>query len=266
MTIYIDSLFLLDFIVDYLLLLLTGKLTGSPLVRWRLLLAAALGGAYTVACVLAPPFLRHPLVKLSSAVALVLISYGHCRRLLRCTLIFLALSAAFGGGLYALSLASGVPPLTLNAPAVLLFSALAYGLLSLAGRKLARHSPAELRRVTIHLGSRSAILTALLDNGNTLTDPMTGQGVPVVEGDSLASLLPPEADYRHPAQCFQALPDPGAFRLLPYRSVGVDRGLLLAVRADAVEVEGKPFPSRLIALSPTPVSDTGTYQALLFEE
>lgn len=266
MTVYIDSLFLLDFVIDYLLLLLTGRVTGSPLRRWRIALAAVLGGGYSVFCVVSgAPILSHPVFKLAVAVLLVLLAYGHCHRLLRCVLIFLALSAAFGGGLYALELMMGAP-LTLSLPSILLFSIATYGVLSLAGRKLARHSPAELRRVTIRLGSRSAILTALLDNGNTLTDPMTGQGVPVVEGDSLASLLPPEADYRHPAQCFQALPDPGAFRLLPYRSVGVDRGLLLAVRADAVEVEGKPFPSRLIALSPTPVSDTGTYQALLFEE
>ena len=47
MTVYIDSLFLLDCVVDYLLLLLTGKVTGSPLRRWRLLLAAALGGGYS---------------------------------------------------------------------------------------------------------------------------------------------------------------------------------------------------------------------------
>lgn len=266
MVIYIDSLFLLNFVIDYLLLLLTGKVTGSPLCRWRIALAAALGASYSVLCaVVKLPILTHPVLKLAVAVLLVLLAYGHCRCLLRCVLIFLALSAAFGGGLYALELMLG-RPLILSVPTILLFSAAAYGVLSLAGRKLARHGPAELRRITVQLGSRSTTLTALLDNGNTLTDPMTGRGVLVAEGDSLASLLPPEADYRHPSQCFQALPDPAAFRLLPYRSVGVDSGLLLAVRADALEVDGKPLPNRLIALSPTPVSDTGNYQALLFEE
>lgn len=264
MTIYIDSLFLLDLIVDYLLLLLTGKVTGSPLVRWRLFLSAALGGGYSVLCAVTRlPVLLHPLIKLTSAVLLVLISYGHCRHLLRCILIFLALSAAFGGGLYALSLAVGAP-LTLNAPAVLLFAAAAYGLLSLVGRKLARHGPTDLRQVTVHVGPRSTHLTALVDTANTLTDPITGQGVLVAEGERLAPLLPPEADYLHPAQCFPSLPDPGRYRLLPYRAVGAD-GLLLAVRA-RLEVNGQPSPCRLVALSPTPVSDTGAYQALLYEE
>lgn len=266
MTVYIDSLFLLDFVIDYLLLLLTGKVTGSPLHRWRLLLAAALGGGYSVLCVVtALPALSHWAVKLSVGVLLVLLAYGHCRRLLRCTVIFLALSAAFGGGLYALELMLG-RPLILQLPSVLLFSVAAYGVLSLAGRKLARHGPAQLRTLTVTFGGRSVTLTALVDTGNTLTDPMTGQGVPVAEGDALAALLPPEADHRRPTQCFETLPDPFRFRLLPYRSVGVDGGLLLAFRADALAVDGKPLPHRLIALSPTPVSDTGTYQALLFEE
>lgn len=266
MTIYIDSLFLLDFVVDYLLLLLTGRVTGAPLVRWRLLLAAVLGGCYSVLCVTVRlPVLTHPVFKLAAAVLMVLLAYGHSRCLLRCILLFLALSAAFGGGLYALELMLG-RPLMLNVPSILLFSAAAYGALSLAGRKLARHGPAQLRHVTVHLGSRSARLTALVDTGNTLADPITGQGVLVADGDCLAPLLPSEADCRNPAQCYPHLPDPSRFRLLPYRSVGVDGGLLLAVRADALEVDGKPVPSRLIALSPTPVSDTGTYQALLFED
>lgn len=266
MTVYIDSLFLLDFVLDYLLLLLTGKVTGSPLVRWRLALAAALGGGYSVLCVVtALPALSHWAVKLSVGVLLVLVAYGHCHRLPRCVVIFLALSAAFGGGLYALELMLG-RPLILRLPSVLLFSVAAYGALSLAGRKLACHGPAQLRKLTVTFGGRSVTLTALVDTGNALTDPMTGQGVPVAEGDALATLLPPEADYRRPAQCFPSLPDPSRFRLLPYRSVGVDNGLLLVLRADALTVDGKARSSRLIALSPTPVSDTGTYQALLFEE
>lgn len=266
MTVYIDSLFLLDLVVDYLLLLLTGKVTGSPLRRWRLTAAAALGGSYSVLCVVTRiSILTHPAFKIAAAVLLVLLAYGHCRYLFRCILIFLALSAALGGGLYAWELMSG-GPLNLSVPSILLFSAAAYGLLSLAGHKLARHGPAQLRKLTVSLDGRSATLTALVDTGNTLTDPMTGQGVPVAEGNALTALLPPQVDCGCPAQCFPDLPDPARFRLLPYRSVGVDGGLLLAVRADALEVDGRPLPNRLIALSPTPVSDTGTYQALLFDE
>ena len=48
-----------------------------------------------------------------------------------------------------------------------------------------------------------------------------------------------------------------------YRSVGVDRGLLLAVRVDQVQVGEEDRGPMLAALSPTPVSDGGGYRALL---
>jgi stage II sporulation protein GA (sporulation sigma-E factor processing peptidase) len=53
------------------------------------------------------------------------------------------------------------------------------------------------------------------------------------------------------------------FRLLPYRTVGVDRGLLLAVRVDRLLINKTDCGPRLVALSPTAVSDGGGYQALI---
>ena len=51
-------------------------------------------------------------------------------------------------------------------------------------------------------------------------------------------------------------------RLLPYCAVGVACGFLLAVRCDSISVGGKEYGGLLVALSPTPVSDGGGYQAL----
>jgi len=52
-------------------------------------------------------------------------------------------------------------------------------------------------------------------------------------------------------------------RLLPYRAVGVECGLLLALRLDRAEYGGKACRGCLTALSPTPVSDGGGYCALI---
>lgn len=264
-TVYLDSLILLNFVLDYLLLLLTGQAAGAALCRWRMALAAALGAFYAGAVFLPGwAFLAHPLLRLCAGVVMVLIAYGTCRRLFRLTVLFFAFSAALGGGLYALSL-MGIT-VTLEPRYILLLAAIAYCLLSLASRRLARHGPRELKRVVVHLGGRRAGLTALVDSGNTLRDPVTGAGVVVAQGERLASLLPPEADFRDPCRALPALKEPGRFRLLPYRSVGVEQGLLLAVRADRVQVNGRDLGARLVALSPTPVSDGGGYDALVFEE
>lgn len=266
MVVYLDAWVLLNLLLDYLLLLLAGRIAGAGLTRWWLLLAATFGSLYAGA-VFWPgwPFLAHPLVQLGVGVLMVLVAYGSEGKLLRLVVLFFALSAALGGGLYALSLMwPGGGQLDLRY--ILFFAALTYCLLSLFCRRLARHAPRELKPVEVRLNGRQARFTALVDSGNTLTDPMTGKGVMVAEGRRLAPLLPPEADFDHPCQCFPALKEPRRFRLLPYRAVGVDQGLLLAVQADSVTVAGRDLGPRLVALSPTPVSDGGGYHALIFEE
>ena len=279
--IYVDTLFLLNAAVDYLLLLASARLAGEPLARLRFLLGAALGGLYAVAIFLPGlSFLARPPCRLAAAVLMVLAAFWKSRRLLRQVVIFLALSCAFGGGVLAigllggrgLTLSNGVLYSGMDLKIVLLSAAGCYGALTLLFQRTGRHTAAsgELRPVRLTLGERQVSLIALVDTGNTLTDPATGRPVLVAEADCVEELLPPgirpsPADLRDPAGALERLEDPWRrrFRLLPYRSVGVDRGLLLAVRVDQVQVGEEDRGPMLTALSPTPVSDGGGYRALL---
>ena len=49
--IYLDEVLLLNFVVDYLLLLASGRLSGEILCRGRLALGAALGAAYALSLI-----------------------------------------------------------------------------------------------------------------------------------------------------------------------------------------------------------------------
>lgn len=279
-TIYVDTLFLLNAIIDYLLLLCSARLAGEPLCRWRFALGAALGGAYAVALFLpGMGFLYHPLCRLAAAVLMVLAAFSQSRRLLRQVLIFFALSCAFGGGVLAvgllggtaLSLGGGVYYSPIDLKMVLVSAAGCYALLSLLFRRWGRHSlqRGELEPVSLRFFDKEITLTALRDTGNTLTDPVSGRPVLVAEGARLLELFPtglgPEpGDAADPAGAMERLSVrwPGRFRLLPFRAVGVDRGLLLAVRMDEVRLGGRTEQGALVALSPNPVSDGGAYQVL----
>lgn len=279
--IYIDTLFLLNALVDYLLLLAAARLAGEPLRRGRFALGAALGGLYAVAIFLPGlTFLSHPLCRLASAALMLTAAYGGSRRLLRQGVLFAALTCAFGGGVVAigllggtgLSLGKGVFYSALDLKVVLLSAAVCYGVLTLVFQRLGRHSAAsgELVRARLRLGERHVELTALVDTGNTLTDPASGRPVMVAEGERLSALFPREhrpehADLSDPVDGMARLGTgewKARFRLLPYRSVGVDRGLLLAVKAE-LELDGQGRGPMLVALSPNPVSDGGGYQALI---
>ena len=257
--VYIDSLFLLNLIVDYLLLLGAARLSGAVLCRPRMALGAVLGAAY--ACAVFLPglgFLTHPAVELSIAVAMALIAYGGGQRLLRSFLAFL--------GARGVGLERGVLSPHVDLGVLLLASAGCYAAASFVFRRSAGHGTRELVEAVLTLEGRQVTVTALLDTGNTLTDPATGQGVMVVEGEKAAPLLDHplgEAQLRDPVGTLARMEESRRFRLLPYQAVGVECGLLLAVRLDMAKVGEREYRGVLAALSPTRLSDGGAYSALV---
>lgn len=278
--IYVDTLFLLNAVIDYLLLLASAKLAGEPLCRVRFGLGALLGGGYAVALFLpGMGFLYHPLCRIAAAVLMVLTAFSKSRRLLRQILIFFALACGFGGGVLAVSLLGG-RGLTLGAGVfyssvdlkiVLASAAGCYGILTLLFHRWGRHSlqKGELEQITLRFFDEEIALTALRDTGNTLTDPVSGRPALVAHWERLEELFRSGGglgrdEVQDPVGALERLNRqwPGRFRLLPYRAVGVDRGLLLAVRVDEVRVGGEVQRGVLVAISPNPVSDGGNYQVL----
>lgn len=280
--IYLDTLFLLNATMDYLLLLSSARLAGEELHRLRMAAGAVLGGIYAVAVVLpGMEFLLHPVFKVGSAVLMVVTGLGGSRRLLRQTVIFFALSCAFGGGVLAvsllggqgMSLGGGLVYSGMDIKIVLLSAAGCYALFTLALSRVGRHTAAagELVHTSLRLFDREVSLTSLVDTGNTLSDPVSGRAVMVADADRITALFPEghapgTEELKEPAQLLGRLNSGqwrGRFQLLPYRAVGVECGLLLAVRLDNVRLNGEDRGPMLVALSPTPVSDGGGYRALV---
>lgn len=280
--VYLDTLFLLNSVMDYLLLLCSARIAGEPLYRLRMALGAVLGGAYAAATVLPGlEFLLHPVCKVCAAVLMVVVGLGKSGRLLRQTVIFFALACAFGGGVLAvsllggrgMSLGGGVIYSGMDIKIVLLSAAGCYALFTFGLNRVGRYTATagELLPVLLRLFDREITITALVDTGNTLSDPVSGRPVMVAQADSVARLfpkgvLPSAEELNDPARVVERLNTgcwKGRFRLVPYRAVGVDCGLLLAVRPDRVQVGGVDRGGMLVALSPTPVSDGGSYRALV---
>ena len=274
--VYLDVLFLLNFVVDYLLLLASARMTGESFSRLRLGAGALLGAAYA-AVIFLPGFawFSHPACKICGGLAMVLIAFGASRRLLRLTLVFFAVSAALGGVILALqllgtgglTLENGVLYTGFDLRLLLVTVILTYVALSVIFRRTARHGGVQrdLCDATITLGGQCVSITVLLDTGNTLTDPVRNQPVLVVEGYLLRHVLPETIDPGDPVGSLERLEDRawrGKLSLLPYRAVGVECGMLLTLRSERVVINGREWKGLVVALSPTPVSDGGAYQGL----
>lgn len=271
--VYVDLLWLLNFVANHLLLLGAGRLAGAGLRRWRIALGAALGALYAVALFLpGMGWLSTLPCKLAVAVVMVLCAYGGEVRLWRVLGLFFAASAALAGavlgfewlGNTTLTLQSGVLYTQMDLRLLLVVFLACYFVFSLLLRRLGAHTGAELVHMELTFSQRVVSMTALHDTGLSLSDPVTNRPVVVAYWRDMAWLLPAGADAARPIECARLCHDRGihGVRLVPYRAVGVESGMLLAFPTQKVRVNGRDMGSLLLALSPTPVSDGGTYQGL----
>lgn len=252
MRVYLDGVVALNFLVDFLLLVGANRLSGFPPGPGRAALGAALGGVYAGACLLPGfSFLGGLLWRLVSLGIMGGIAYGFQRSAVRRISLFVLLSMALGG--IALGLGNGgFAGLCAGAAGVC-----AMCLLGFKGRAGGR----EYVPVEISAGGRRLRLTALRDTGNTLTDPVTGQGVLVLGADAacrLAGLT--RQQLMHPVETVASGAVPG-LRLIPYRAVGQPGGMLAAMRVENVKI-GERRGGVLVAFAPEEVSSGGAYQAL----
>lgn len=250
MQIYLDLVMLLNFLVDFLLILGTNRLCGYPLGVRRASLSALLGGIYAGACVLPGfSFLGNFLWRTVSLGLMSCIAFGFTKSALRRGVVFTLLSMAMGG-----------VALFMNSRGFwsVAISAIGVCLLCLVGfrSKLGAQSfvPVELT-----YGGKKICLTALQDTGNTLRDPVTGSDVLVVGADVAQKLTGlTRSQLRSPVEFLDAIP---GLRLIPYRTVGQGGGFLLALKFNDVKI-GNRKGNTLVAFAPEGLHPEGAYQAL----
>lgn len=251
MEVYLDLLVLLNFMVDLLLIMGTNRLSGHPMGLKRAVPAAMLGGIYAGACVLPGfSFFGSFLWRLVSLALMSVMAFGLSQNGLRRGVLFVFLSMALGGIAVGLG-RGGFWSLVLSAGGVCF--------LCLVGFR-GRVSQQKYIPVTIRYGANRVSLTALVDTGNTLRDPVSGRPVLVVDAAVAARLLPLSREQlAHPVETLATAKLQG-LRLIPYSAVGQSAGLLLGIRADSVEVEGKNM-EYIVAFAPQNLGH-GQYQAL----
>jgi len=242
---------LLNFLVDFLLLMGTNRLCGYATSALRCAGAAVVGAVYSGACLLPGfAFLGKGLWPLVSLGTMAVLCFGFHPGTLGRGSVFVMLSMALGG--LAMSVGRG------NFWSLTLWALLLWILCSLT---LVTLGTGETRvSVQLTYGQRTVELLALRDTGNTLRDPITGESVLVLSAEAACRLtgLSP-GQLADPVSCVQNRLLPG-LRLIPCQTVG-GSGLLLALRPDKVII-GRKTGRQLVALSPEGFGGECGYQAL----
>lgn len=250
--VYLDLVMLLNFLVDFLLILGTNRLAGYPSSWGKGAAAAVAGAAYAGWCLLPSfRFLGNTLWRMVSLVLMAGIAFGWNRGALQRGAVFVLLSMALGG--IASNLGRGNFWM-------LVLSALGLWLLC---RVSFRGNLGQREYIPVELtwSGRSISLVALRDTGNTLRDPLTGEQVLVAGGDVAAELLDvTQQQLRHPVELLSSGVLPG-LRLIPYHAVGQPGSLLPALRFRNVKI-GDTYGDPLVAFAPEVLAQGAVYRML----
>lgn len=278
-TIYADVLFLINFIINYLILFTVGRIGAARLWRLRLFAGAALGALYGVLVFFpATSFFSSFPVKIAVSFLMVFCAFGK-HAILKMTLLFLAVSIAFGGVVFLASflglgdfceVRGGIYYIHISLPALLVSALLAYFLLSAVFLRCGKTRERKFGNITVYANGAEISFLALHDTGNSLCDPLTNAPVVISDYPTLRDILPADArdvlDSSSPQSFPLALPELEAlsgFQLIPYKTLSTDFSLMLAYRPEKVMLDGEVIRGALVAISPHGISDGGAYAALV---
>lgn len=239
----------IGFFVHFLLLLGTNRLCGYPPQAGRCVVAALLGSVHSGLCLLRGfSFLASPLWRFAVLIIMSVAAFGISGSTVGRCAIFLLLTVAMEG-ITPGAQSKNLWKLPVGAIGVFLLSYLGFG-----GKPAGLLVPVELS-----YGGKDMEILALRDTGNTLCDPVTGAPVLVV-GAEIASLFTglTQQQLQSPLENITKIP---GLRLIPYRTVGQEQGMLLALRFPEVKI-GNWRGSSLVAFAPQKLSRAGKYQAL----
>lgn len=253
--VYADTLFLVNFVMNLYVLLLTNSSVGRTATRLRMVGAAVLGAfIYLLGLVSGLPLFGKLFLQIGGSAVLMTKTafrpktYQGYKKLLETMLSY---SLLLGGSLYLpLRYIKGIGEYSTGIAFVAGMGGIFFLFFSfLTERKKERG----LCRVTLISGTRTVSVNALLDTGNGLVEPVSQSPVSVADGKVLEQLWP------------EGMPE--LFRAIPYHSVGKAGGIMKGylVEKMIVEQEGIPgcYEQVYVAAGEEKISAKGKYELIL---
>lgn len=250
---YIDILFLVNFMMDYLLLLLVKKMLKCSATHWRIFVGALLGAFLTCVVVVLPisnTFFKLILfhVFVNTCMIQIGLKIRSIRSLIRAVLLLYIGSFLMGGIMEVFR-----PYIKMGS----LFFAVALSgyYVSLNIWKFISHLQRWNRYhcdVELHYKGQVQRIRGVIDTGNGLYDPVSEQPVSIIERKTAEKLLQGEWGSN--------------IRYIPYRTIGKKDGVLPVLRIDKLQVYGEQeccIDNPMIGICEEKLSAKGAYEMIL---
>ena len=246
--IYLDVLIFLNTIITFLLLLASSRLMKIYPSPGRFVIASVLGGISSL-IILAPDlgFLLSLMTKLLFSLIIVISAYNpkSVSAIAKETGYFFVVSFIFAGMMLFASSLPGISIVNYNNGAAYInlsfFSLIAacvicYGVTVILG-KITKNKAADTAVFNIEItsGEKTINCSAIIDTGNSLTDPFTGEGVIIGDKFTLSAILPENIKIY-----LETGNSENAIRLIPCKTIA-GSALLPCFRVEKIRINDKKF-------------------------
>lgn len=250
MTLYVDIIFLENLIMNSIIILATGIILKNTQRIWRNLVSSGIGAIYAILIYTSNfKIYSNIILKVILSVVIVYIAFkpANIRSFLKHIIIFYLTSFTFGGVAFALLyfvrpqdilfqngvLIGTYPIKMILAGGILGFIIITFSFKNIKG-KLTRKD----MMCTVIIGNTR--ITAIVDTGNLLKDPITKMPVLIMEREMLKGIFP-EIILENATDIVNGKEiELGEYssklRVIPYKSIGKENGLLLGIKAKNIRI------------------------------
>ncbi len=252
-----------NIIINWLLLSLTSKITGGYGKQKRIVLGAILSGFFSLYILLPQSiFIVELVIKTAICLLTVFITFGfiNIKDFILKSAVFFGVTLIFCGGVLLFFEIFKPRGIVINngtvyfniSPTVLIISALISYLCIILYKKLIKRNYGESEKIKITLiyENTEKEVTALIDSGNSLSDPLSFRPVIIISSTACTDLL----GYTVSAEIKENIKNvPKGFRLIPASTIN-GKGILPAFTGSA-KIKGKMLNNVIFAVTGENIDD-----------
>lgn len=259
MTIYIDIIILENLIMNYIILYATGLISKNRIYYFRIFCASFIGAIYSVIQYISKLQIYSNLFfKIILSIIMVFIAFNpqNVKKMCKQIMLFYLTTFTFGGvATYLIYMLKPENVIIKNGVfvgtyvlKVIFIGAIVGTVVLIICFKFTKNKITKkdmICQIKIYLNKKEKVLNAIVDTGNMLKEPITGNPVMVVERTALYDLMPKEILNNIDnilGGDFEKIPDYvkneyiSRLKMIPFSSLGKQNGMLVGIKPEKVEI------------------------------
>lgn len=289
MTIYIDIIIVENLIMNYIILYATGLISKNKIHYLRILLASFIGAIYVAIQYISKlDIYSNTFIKIILSIIIVFIAFNpqSIKKMWKQLVLFYLTTFTFGGvATYLIYVLKPQDIIIKNGMYVgtyvlktIFIGALLGAIILIVAFKFSKNKITKkdmICKVKIKLNGKEIILNTMIDTGNMLKEPITGNPVIVVERTVLYDLIPKEILNNTESILggdFEKIPEEikmeyiKRLKIIPFSSLGKQNGMLVGIKPQELKIindNSEEEKNAIIGIYNKSLTKRGEYNALI---